>query len=144
MGRLEDSIQAALDPGEHLRVSRAVATAGSGAGRTRGGLIFGLGGQTLADAGSDRHGSVRVDRRTNILAITDRRVILGQTKLGKFSAILSEVPRSDVVSITGQKAKLAIGKLTLTLATDQQVVLDLSSDRDLDHFLAEAASALQP
>lgn len=125
-------------------MSRAVATAGSGAGRTRGGLIFGLGGQTLADAGSDYHGSLRVDRRTNLLAITDRRVILGQTKLGKFHGILSEIPRSDVAAITGQKAKLAIGKLTLTLTSGKQVVLDLSSDRDLDGFLASATMALQP
>jgi hypothetical protein len=144
MSRLEDSIQAALDSDEQLRITRAVATAGSGAGRTRGGLIFGIGGQAMADGGSDRYGSIRLDRRTNLLAITDRRVILGHTKLGKFSQIFTEVPRSDVASITGQKAKLAIGKLTVSLTTGQQVVLDLKSDRDLDEFLTNATTALQP
>lgn len=144
MTRLEDSIQAALDPGEQLRATRAVATAGSGAGWTRGGVLLGVGGQLLADAGSDHHGSGRLDRRTNLLAITDRRVVLGQTKLGTFRRVLHEVPRSEVTSITGQKAKLAIGKLTLTLRGGERLVLDLSSDRGLDAFLADAAAALQP
>lgn len=144
MARLEESIREAFDVGEQLRVVRAVATAGSGAGRSRRGLLFGFGGQTLADAGSDWHGSIRLDRRTNILVITDRRVILGETKLGRFSAVLTEVPRSLVASITGQKAKLAIGKLVLTLATGEQMVLDLASDRGLDRFLADANGALQP
>ncbi len=143
MKRLESSIQAALDPGEQLRVARAVATAGSGAGRTRGGVLFGLGGQALADAGSDHHGSIRLDRRTNILAITDRRVILGRTKLGQLDQVLTEVPRSDVASITGEKAKLAIGKLTVTLRNGERLVLDLASDRGLDGFLADARAALE-
>lgn len=144
VGKLNDSIQASLNPGETLRVSRAVATAGSGAGWTREGLILGVGGQSLADAGSDRHGSIRLDRRTNLLAITDQRVILGRTQFGKFKQILTDVPRAAVSAVSGEKAKLAIGKLTLHLTTGEQVVLDLASDRHLDEFLADAELALQP
>ena len=142
MARIDTAVQAILDPGERLMASRAVATAGSIASRSGGGFLFGIGGQMFADLGSDAHGSIRLDRRTNLLVITGRRVVLAQTRLGRVVEVFAMIPRDEVASIEGQKAKVAIGKLSLRLSSGEEIVLDLVSDRRLDEFLAEANAAL--
>ncbi len=77
----------------------------------------------------------------NLLVITDRRVLVGKSRLGKLVKVLLEVPVAEVTSIEAVKARVAFGKVRLHFRNGEAVELDLKSDRDLDGFVAAASPA---
>lgn len=77
----------------------------------------------------------------NLLVVTDRRVLVGKSRLGKLVKVLLEVPVSEVTSMEAVKARVAFGKVRLNFRNGEVVELDLKSDRDLDQFVDAASPA---